>query len=99
MIAISDGDTVAAITEMATTRTRTRPLDARLPAPTIRVMNMLSALAPASVPIDPLEPASTVKAQVAMAVAAKVLDVQRAAGAQVVRLLDPAVGRNLDVRA
>jgi hypothetical protein len=62
-------------------------------------MNMLSALAPASVPIDPLEPASTVKAQVAMAVAAKVLDAQRVAGAEVVRLLDPAVGRNLDVRA
>ncbi|MCK9518361.1 MAG: putative motility protein [Dehalococcoidia bacterium] len=62
-------------------------------------MNMLSALAPASVPVDPLEPATPVQAQVAMAIAAKVLDIQETAGAEVVRLLDPQVGQNLNVKA
>lgn len=59
-------------------------------------MNMLSALAPASVPIDPLEPLTSVKAQMGIAVAAKVLDAQRAAGEDVLRLLDPQVGQKLD---
>lgn len=61
-------------------------------------MNTLSALAPTSVAVDPLEPA-TVKSQVAIAVAAKTLDVQRAVGAEMLRLLDPNVGQNLDARA
>ncbi|MGE5595176.1 MAG: hypothetical protein ACM3S1_03965 [Hyphomicrobiales bacterium] len=59
-------------------------------------MNLLNALAPVSIAPDPLEPTNSTRAQVALAVAAKVLDAQRLAGAQIVQLLDPNLGRNLD---
>ncbi|MCC7366198.1 MAG: putative motility protein [Dehalococcoidia bacterium] len=62
-------------------------------------MNMLGAIAPTSVPIDPLQPANPVQQQAQIAVAAKVLDAQRAAGEQVMQLLDPNVGKHLDQRA
>ena len=62
-------------------------------------MNLLGAIAPASVPIDPLQPISAPEQQVALLVAAKMLDAQRAAGAQVIALLDPNVGRNLNASA
>lgn len=42
---------------------------------------------------------SAVRAQVAFAVAAKMLDVQQAAGAAVVALLDPNVGAAVDRKA
>lgn len=57
---------------------------------------MLNALAPASRPIDPLDPQDPVQAQVAMLVAAHALDVQKVVGQQIVQLLDPNVGRNLN---
>jgi hypothetical protein len=62
-------------------------------------MNMLGALAPTSVPIDPLEPGDSVQAQVALLAQVKVLHAQRAMGAELVALLDPNVGRNLNARA
>jgi hypothetical protein len=62
-------------------------------------MNMLGSLSPTSVPIDPLQPGDAVKAQVAMAAQVKVLHAQASLGAQLISLLDPQLGRNLDARA
>lgn len=56
-------------------------------------MNMLSVLAPTSIPVDPVE---GIKGQIAMAAAVKVIQVQRAMGAEVVALLDPNVGKNFN---
>jgi hypothetical protein len=56
-------------------------------------MNMLSVLAPTSVPVDPVE---GIQGQIAMAAAVKVLQVQKDMGAQVIALLDPNVGNNFN---
>lgn len=64
--------------------------------PILPVMNMLNALAPASRPIDPLDPQNPVQAQAALLVAARALDLQKVVGQNIVQLLDPNVGRNLN---
>ena len=56
-------------------------------------MNMLSVLAPTSVPVDPIE---GIQGQVAFAAAVKVIQVQKDMGAQIVALLDPNVGKNFN---
>jgi hypothetical protein len=56
-------------------------------------MNMLSVLAPTSVPVDPVE---GIRGQIAVAAAVKVIQVQKDMGAQVMALLDPNVGKNLN---
>ena len=61
-----------------------------------RSMNMLSALSPASEPIDPLDPGATIRARVAVAAQVKVMDVAKQMGQDLVALLDPAVGNNLN---
>ncbi|MCC6420004.1 MAG: hypothetical protein IT429_17355 [Gemmataceae bacterium] len=48
---------------------------------------------------DALATGSPLRAKVAFAVAAKMLDVQRDAGAAIVALLDPNVGSTFDRRA
>ncbi|MEX0784591.1 MAG: hypothetical protein WD557_18305 [Dehalococcoidia bacterium] len=59
-------------------------------------MNLLSALAPTSVAVDPLEwPAQKVQ----MAAAIKALTVQQDMAKLVVQLLDPAIGTRLNVKA
>jgi len=63
-------------------------------------MNPVSAIQSAmSAPIEPFEPADVVRAQVAVAISAKVLHIQAAMGAEVVKLLDPSRGQHLDRRA
>lgn len=59
-------------------------------------MNLLSALAPTTVPVSPL---TTVPPAAQVAVMAKALDAQRAEGAALVSLLDPNVGKHIDIRA
>jgi len=59
-------------------------------------MNMLSPLSPASEPIDPLDPGATIRARVAVAAQVKVMDVAKQMGQDLVALLDPAVGNNLN---
>ena len=59
-------------------------------------MNMLSALSPASEPIDPLDPGAMIRARVAVAAQVKVMDVAKQMGQDLVALLDPAVGNNLN---
>lgn len=59
-------------------------------------MNMLSALSPASEPIDPLDPGATIRARIAVAAQVKVMDVARQMGQELVALLDPNVGTNLN---
>jgi hypothetical protein len=59
-------------------------------------MNMLSVLAPTSRPIEPLDPVTNVETEVAVRAAVKVLQVQRDAGKEIVRLLDSNVGTRLN---
>jgi hypothetical protein len=56
-------------------------------------MNMLSVLAPTSVPVDPVE---GIQGRVALAAAVKVLQVQKEMGTQIVALLNPNVGKNFN---
>lgn len=64
--------------------------------PTIREMNILSALAPTTIPVDPVE---GIQGQVAFAAAVKAVKVQQEMAKSVVQLLDPNIGRNLNVSA
>jgi hypothetical protein len=59
-------------------------------------MNLLSALAPTSVPIEPIE---GIQGRVAFTAATKAVQVTHEMAREVVQLLDPNVGRQLDVRA
>lgn len=59
-------------------------------------MNLLSAIAPTSVPVSPLSDVPTAAQAVVMK---KALDTQRAQGAALVSLLDPNVGKHIDVQA
>lgn len=59
-------------------------------------MNLLSALAPTSVPVEPIE---GIQGRVAFTAATKAVQVTHEMAREVVQLLDPNVGRQLDVRA
>ena len=59
-------------------------------------MNLLSALAPTSVSVDPVE---GIQGRVAFSAAAKAVKVSNEVAKEVVQLLDPNVGRNIDTRA
>lgn len=56
-------------------------------------MNLLSAIAPTSIPTDPVE---GIAGRVALQAAVKAVQTAAAAQAEVVRLLDPKVGRVID---
>jgi hypothetical protein len=56
-------------------------------------MNLLTALAPTSVPVDPVE---GIQGQVAFAAAVKAVKVENEMAKETLRLLDPAVGHKLD---
>lgn len=63
----------------------------------IAAMNMLSRLAPTSVPADPF---ANLLAASQFLVAKKAIELQATTGAAIVQqLLDPGVGQNLDLRA
>ena len=57
-------------------------------------MNLLSALVPTTVSVDPVE---GIKGSVAFSAAVKAVKVQNEMAKEVVQLLDPAIGRNLNV--
>lgn len=59
-------------------------------------MNLLSALAPTTIPVDPVE---GIQGRVAFTAAVKAVKVQNEMAKEVVRLIEPHVGRNLDVSA
>lgn len=59
-------------------------------------MNLLSALAPTSIPVDPVE---GIQGRVAFSAAVKAVKVQNEMTREVVRLIEPHVGRHLDVSA
>jgi hypothetical protein len=59
-------------------------------------MNLLSALAPTSIPVEPIE---GIQGRVAFTAATKAVQVTHEMAREVVQLLDPNVGRQLDVRA
>ena len=59
-------------------------------------MNLLSALAPTTVSVDPIE---GIQGNVAFTAAVKAVKVQHEMAKTVVQLLDPGVGRNLNVSA
>lgn len=59
-------------------------------------MNLLQALAPTSIPVDPVE---GIQGQVAFTAAVKAVKVQNEMAKEVLQLLDPSVGRNLNVSA
>ncbi len=61
-----------------------------------RRMNLLSALAPTTVPVDPIE---GIQGRVALSAAVKAVKVQNEMAKEVLRLLEPGVGRNLNVSA
>ena len=59
-------------------------------------MNLLSALAPTSVPVEPIE---GIQGRVAFTAAVKAVKVTHEMASETLRLLDPNVGRRLDARA
>jgi hypothetical protein len=59
-------------------------------------MNLLSALAPTSVPVEPVE---GIQGQVAFTAAVKAVKVENRMTKEVVQLLDPNVGRRVNVSA
>ena len=59
-------------------------------------VNLLSALAPTSVPVDPIE---GIAGRVAFAAATKAVKASNEMAKEVVQLLDTNVGRNVDLRA
>ncbi len=59
-------------------------------------MNLLQALAPTTVSVDPIE---GIQGQVAFTAAVKAVKVQTEMAKSVVQLLDPNVGRRLDASA
>lgn len=56
-------------------------------------MNLLSQLAPTSVPTDPVE---GIAGRIAFAAQVQAVKAAEQAQAEVIRLLDPNVGRNID---
>ena len=69
-------------------------------APPLRIdakcVNLLSALAPTSVSVDPIE---GIQGRVAFSAAVKAVKVQQEMAREVVQLLDPNVGRNVNASA
>ncbi len=59
-------------------------------------MNLLGALAPTTIPVDPVE---GIAGRVAFTAAVKAVKVGQEMAREVVQLLDPAVGRNLNTSA
>lgn len=59
-------------------------------------MNLLSALAPTSVPVEPVE---GIAGRIALTAAAKAVKVSNDMAKETVRLLDPNVGRRLNSKA
>lgn len=59
-------------------------------------MNLLQALAPTTIAVDPVE---GIQGRVALGAAVKAVKVQNEMAKEVVQLLDPGVGRQLDVSA
>lgn len=64
-----------------------------------QLMNLLSALAPTSRPVDPFDVGGNIQAEVATRAAIKVMQVQKDMAGDVLRLLDPAVGTRVNRRA
>jgi hypothetical protein len=60
---------------------------------------MLSVLAPTSRPVEPFDPVTNIESEIATRAAVKVLQVQREAGKELLRLLEPGVGTRLNRRA
>lgn len=59
-------------------------------------MNLLSALAPTSIPVDPVE---GIQGRIAFTAAVKAVKVENEMATEVVRLLDPSVGRRINASA
>lgn len=59
-------------------------------------MNLLSALAPTTIPVDPVE---GIQGRVAFSAAVKAVKVENEMAKEVVRLLDPGVGRRINASA
>lgn len=59
-------------------------------------MNLLQALAPTTIPVDPIE---GIQGRVAVTAAVKAVKVENEMAKEVVQLLDPSVGRRLNARA
>lgn len=59
-------------------------------------MNLLSALAPTSIPVDPVE---GIQGRVAFSAAVKAVKVENEMAKEVVRLLEPGVGRRINASA
>jgi|GEM_PF-4452035 len=59
-------------------------------------MNLLSALAPTSVAVDPIE---GIAGRVAFTAATKAVRAANETAKEVLQLLDPNLGRNVDLRA
>lgn len=59
-------------------------------------MNLLSALAPTSIPVEPVE---GIAGRIAFTAAAKAVKVSNDMAKETVRLLDPNVGRRLNAEA
>ena len=59
-------------------------------------MNLLSAIAPTSIPVDPIE---GIQGRVAFAAAVKAVKVTHEMARETLRLLAPETGTNLDRRA
>jgi hypothetical protein len=59
-------------------------------------VNLLSALAPTTVPVDPVE---GIAGRVAFTAATKAVRAANETAKEVVQVLDPNVGRNVDLRA
>ena len=59
-------------------------------------MNLLSALAPTSIPVEPVE---GITGRVAFTAAAEAVKVSNDMAKETVRILDPHVGRHLNVEA
>jgi len=59
-------------------------------------VNLLSALAPTTIPVDPVE---GIQGRVAFSAAVKAVKVENEMAKEVVRLLDPGVGRRINASA
>lgn len=59
-------------------------------------MNLLNALAPTTIPVDPVE---GIQGRVAFSAAVKAVKAENEMAKEVVRLLDPGVGRRINASA
>ena len=59
-------------------------------------MNLLNALAPTTIPVDPVE---GIQGRVAFSAAVKAVKAEHEMAKEVVRLLDPGVGRRINASA